>query len=76
MNSLKRRGCKIEQLQKRKYEIAITGYENYKVAQKVVGYLIKEYGLKVISTGTNICFGPPLMYLLESEERQMIVRAK
>ena len=66
----------MEQLQKIKYEIVITGYESYKVAHKVVGCLIKEYGLKVINTGTNICFGPPLMYLLESEERQMIVRAK
>ena len=66
----------MKQPQKRKHEIVITGYESYKVAHKVVGCLIKEYDLKVVSTGTNICFGPPLMYLLESEERQMIVRAK
>ena len=66
----------MEQPLKRKYEIVVTGYESYKMAHKVVNFLIKEYGVKIIRTGTNICFGPPLMYLLEYDDKQIIVRAK
>ena len=66
----------MEQHLKRKYEVVVTGFESYKMAHKIVNSLIKEYGVKVIRTGTNICFGPPLMYLLESNDKQIIVRAK
>ena len=66
----------METTPKEKSEIVITGYHSYKMAHKIVWCLIKEYCVKVISTGTNICFGSPLMYLLENEDKQITVRAK